>query len=320
MSYGTRFRRWKASRISTVVWWLCALLLPGTSRTAPAEPHAKEIVQQLAAIKQSILSTSPAPRDPVFLTFWDFDGTILAGDCSEGWISNGVPVYKGLAERSILAGYSRIYKGPEGWRQFWEDYQRFDERPGHWLAYPYIPQMLRGAARKDIDDVARAAFDRQLRYFFFSASMEILRGLSTHGIEAHVISASAECFVRGAASSCGVPADRMHGIRLVEREGKLTEELIYPVTWADGKVRRIEILVEEMKKQAPEREIFVIGAFGNSYSTDGPFLSWTANRPLPAGQKSVAVMINGGEAPARYHGIFREVNQTNLVGRDTSER
>ena len=295
---------------------LSALLLPTPSRAAQVEPHAKEVVQQLTAIKQTILASSPAPRNPVFLTFWDFDGTILAGDCSEGWLTNGVPVYKGLAEQSILAGFSQIYKGPEGWRQFWNDYQRFDERPGHWLAYPYIPQMLRGASRKDIDALAQDAFGTQLRHYFFAASVEMLRGLSAQGIEAHVISASAECFVRGAAAAARIPAQRMHGIRVIERDGKLTEELVYPVTWADGKVRRIESILEDLKKQGPDREIFVLGAFGNSYSTDGPFLSWTTRRHLPGGLKPVVLMINGGQTPPQYHGQFREVIQTRLVGSD----
>jgi len=303
-------------RITSSDPWLLALclLFPFVGRPAPAEPHAQEVVGQLAAIKQAILKSSPPPRSPVFLTFWDFDGTILAGDCSEGWISNSVPIYQGLAEKSILAGFSQIYKGPEGWRQFWDDYQRLDARPGHWLAYPYIPQMLRGASRSDIDALAQKAFEKEFRHYFFAASMEILRGCSAQGIEAHVISASAECFVRGAASATEIPPQRMHGIRVGERGGKLTEDLIYPVTWADGKVRCIEGILEDLHRQSPDRQIFVLGAFGNSYSTDGSFLSWTADRQLPGGKKPVVLMINGGQAPAHYRGQFREVIQTNLVG------
>lgn len=294
--------------------FLCAFLLSTTAHAALPEQHAKDTLREVIALKQSILETSPAPRNPLFLTFWDFDGTILAGDCSEGWITNGVAVYKGLAERAILGGFSQAYKGSAGWRQFWEDYQRFDERPGHWLAYPYIAQMLRGAARNDIDALARSAFDTELRRYFFASSVEVLRGLLDQGIDVRVISASAEFFVRGAASVIGIPARHMHGIRLVEHDGKLTEELVYPVTWAEGKVRRIEEILQSLKRDQPERDVFVLGAFGNSYSTDGPFLEWTANRPLPGGRKPVVLMINGGQPPVQYRGKFREVMQTNLVG------
>jgi phosphoserine phosphatase len=311
----------RAFRTAAAHLALCfCVLLPFAGHTASAEPHAKDVVRELVALKQAILASSPAPRAPVFVTFWDFDGTILAGDCSEGWISNSVPVYRGLAEQCILGGYSEIYQGPEGWRQFWEDYQRMDARPGHWLAYPFIPQMLRGAVRKDIDVLAQRAFDKEFRHYFFAASVDMLRGCSAQGIEAHVISASAECFVRGAAAATGIPAPRMHGIRVFERDGRLTEELLYPVTWAEGKVRRIEAILEELRKPDPNREIFVLGAFGNSYSTDGPFLSWTAKRQLPGGQKPVVLMINGGAAPPRFQGQFREVVQTNLVGSLPLER
>jgi phosphoserine phosphatase len=293
---------------------LLGILVSFSAPAAPAEPHAREVLQQLTSLKETLLARSPAPENPRFITFWDFDGTILAGDCSEGWISNNVPVYQGLAEKSILAGFSQIYRGPAGWRQFWEDYRRMDSRPGHWLAYPFIPQMLRGASRHQIDALAQSAFESEYRRYFFAASVDLLRGCSAAGIETHIISASAECFVRGAAAATGIPAQRMHGIRVVERDGKLTEELVYPVTWAEGKVRRIETIIAEAKKQQPDRDLFVLGAFGNSYSTDGPFLSWTAKRQLPGSLKPVVLMINGGQPPAPYQGQFREVLQTNLVG------
>ena len=34
----------------------------------------------------------------LFVAFWDFDGTILKGDCSEGLEENGKQVYEGLIE------------------------------------------------------------------------------------------------------------------------------------------------------------------------------------------------------------------------------
>jgi phosphoserine phosphatase len=321
-TFGVKFTFGCPARLKSAgpLAFLFSLLASISVAAAPAEPHASTVVRQLAALKSAILAGSPAPKNPLFVTFWDFDGTILAGDCSEGWVSNNIPIYKGLAEQSILAGLSQTYQGAEGWRQFWEDYQRMDQRPGHWLAYPYIPQMLRGASRKNIDALAQRAFENEFRHYFFAASMEILRGISALGIEAHVVSASAECFVRGAASATGIPPQRMHGIRVAERDGQLTEELVYPVTWADGKVRCIEGILEEFWKSDPKREVFVLGAFGNSYSTDGPFLSWTAKRQLPGGLKPVVLMINGGAAPPRFQGQFSEVSQTNLVGSVPAER
>ncbi len=58
--------------------------------------------------------------------------------------------------------------------------------------------------------------------------------------------------------------------------------------------------------------MFVIGGFGNSYNTDGPFLAWIASQSLPAG-KPVVVMINGGPSPEEYSGTFTEIELKALV-------
>ena len=39
----------------------------------------------------------------MFLAFWDFDGTILKGDCSEGLRQDGKPIYKGMVQLGIEA-------------------------------------------------------------------------------------------------------------------------------------------------------------------------------------------------------------------------
>ena len=55
-----------------------------------------------------------------------------------------------------------------------------------------------------------------------------------------------------------------------------------------------------------------IGGFGNSYNTDGPFMAWIAKQNLPAG-KPVVAMINGGDTPQDYSGLFTEIAQAATV-------
>jgi hypothetical protein len=112
----------------------------------------------------------------------------------------------------------------------------------------------------------------------------------------------------------GIPAQHIHGVRVTERDGRFTGELVYPVTWAAGKTQRLRELIDEWKAQEPDRDVYILGAFGNSYSSDGPFMSWTAQRGLPGTNQPVLVMINGGEAPKEYRGLFREVTQNRVVG------
>jgi len=291
--------------------WLLLCLWPLLLGAAQPEPQSAELLNRLLELRDAILA-SGVPRDAAFVTVWDFDGTILDGDCSEGLQRDGRAIYPGLAQLSIEAGLSALYAKEGGFSAFWRDYTMLDERIGHWIAYPYILQMLRGANADQLSRLAERAFQARYSPHYFASSMYIIRGLQSAGVEVQIISASAERFVRGAAATLGIEPERISGIRVNERAGLLTEELIYPVTWADGKRRRLEEILHARAKQEPGKPVYLIGGFGNSYNTDGPFLAWIAGRSLPVG-KPVVVMINGGSAPAKYSGLFTETEQHTLV-------
>jgi phosphoserine phosphatase len=278
---------------------------------AQPEPRSAQLLDRLLAVRDAVVA-SGAPRDAAFITVWDFDGTILDGDCSEGLQRDGLTLYPGLAQLSIEEGLSALYAKEGGFAAFWRDYTMLDEQIGHWIAYPFILQMLRGASADRVSELARSAFESRYSSHYFASSVYIIRGLQAAGVEVQIISASAERFVRGAAATLDIDPERISGIRVTERAGLLTEELIYPVTWADGKRRRLEEILQARAAREPGRPVYVIGGFGNSYNTDGPFLAWIAKRSLPA-SKPVVVMINGGPAPAGYSGSFTEVEQHALV-------
>jgi phosphoserine phosphatase len=284
-----------------LAFFLCS---PGFG-AAPPDTHSAVLLQRLLDTREAILGGGAQP-DAVFMTVWDFDGTILDGDCSEGLERDGRMIYPGLAQLAIENNLSPLYSGRGGFAAFWRDYTMLDERIGHWLAYPFILQMLRGARAEDVSTLAAETFATRYRPYYFAGSLHIIRGLQAAGIEVHVISASAERFVRGAAPTLGIDPARMSGIRVVERDGLLTEKLIYPVTWADGKRQRLQEILATRTNRDSGKEVFVIGGFGNSYNTDGPFLAWIARQSLPAG-RPVVVMINGGSAPPEYAGLFTEV-------------
>jgi phosphoserine phosphatase len=282
---------------------------------AHAEPRPAGLLQNLLDVRTAIVAAG-APERAAFMTVWDFDGTILDGDCSEGLQRDGQTVYPGLAQLSIENGLSRLYPADGGFADFWRDYTMLDERIGHWLAYPYILQMLRGASAGQLSNLAAQEFEARYRDHYFASSVYLIQALQAADIEVHIVSASAERFVRGAAASLDIDPGRFHGIRVAERDGLLTEELIYPVTWAEGKRRRLQEILQSRAEHEPDVPVFVIGGFGNSYNTDGPFLEWIARQSLPAG-KPVAVMINGGPAPDAYTGLFVEIEQHEVTARGT---
>lgn len=289
---------------------LVGLGRPASVHAAAPEPVAQVLLDEVLATRAALAAKYPTAR---FLTFWDCDGTILRGDCSEGYAVDGRVVYPGLAQLCIEHGLATRYPAQGGFAEAWRDYQYLDARVGHWLAYPYLLQMLAGAREADVAALAREHFDRVLRPQVFAASRRVLDGLAAAGVENHIVTASAEVFVRGGSGALGVSAERIHGIRVSVVDGRLTHELVYPVTYADGKRERLEQIVAAVQRETPARPVFVLAAFGNSYGTDGAFLAWTAQQKLPAGQP-VAVMFNGGNEPEKYRGLFRREEIAAVVG------
>jgi len=280
---------------------------------SPTESHAAELLAELLDLRAALLALRPKAR---LFAFWDLDGTLLRGDCSEGLHAEGQELYPGLVRLAIEQGHSPVYSSDGiGYQRWQQDYRQLSERIGCWLAYPFLAQIFAGASEQDLLDLAAAHFDTTLRKFYFAASRTIFDGLAKAGVEQHILSASAQFFVRGAAASLALPPENLHGIQVKTADGKLTRELLYPVTYAEGKVTKLIEIVQAAEGQArsdSEQPVFVLAAFGNSFETDRAFLAHVLGQSLPTGLP-LAVMINAGFAPTDYRGLFRSVRQTRVV-------
>jgi phosphoserine phosphatase len=275
------------------------------------EPDDSRIIGQILQTRAAILK-STGDTNAIFLAFWDFDGTTLKGDCSEGLRENGKVVYPGLAQLAIEHGLSKIYPREGGFEKFWNDYTNMDARIGHWLAYPFILQMLRGAEAGDVQQLSRDYFSGTLSNYLRASSVRIIRELERGGVQSHILTASAELFVQGASASLGIPTNHIHGIEVRIRDGCLTEELVYPVTWNIGKRQKVQEVVAELGRMQPGQSVFVLAGFGDSYNTDGPFLKFIASQPLPAGQ-AISVFYDNTNAPAEYRGLFYQASHSATV-------
>ena len=303
-------------RFKPALHYTCWLLALSTFPLLRAEePDDSLIVQRILRTRESILKaetgTDPAAA-PVFLAFWDFDGTILKGDCSEGLKDGARTVYPGLAQVAIENGLSSLYPREGGFGRFWTDYTNMDTRIGRWLAYPFVPQMLRGARADDVLRLSRAHFAGTLSNYLMASSVKIIRALERGGVDSHILSASADLFVKGGAQSLALPANHIHGIEVRTRDGRLTEELIYPVTWGIGKLERLKQVTAETQREPAGRKVFVLAGFGDSYNTDGPFLRFIASQRLPAGEP-IAVFYGEGDEPAEYKGLFFQARHAATV-------
>jgi phosphoserine phosphatase len=239
----------------------------------------------------------------LFLAFWDFDGTILKGDCSEGLNESGG--FKGLMELGILNGYSSEFKGEEGVKAFWKEY-RERESIDKKEAYIFLPRLFVGNKEEKIFQLAREHFHTVMRNFYFPSSINILQNLKANGIDSYILSASAHFFIKGSAGTIPIEANNMYGIEMKIKDGIITRDEIEPVTYAEGKTEKLKLIVNSLFQEKKADQVFILAGFGNSFHTDGPFLEYIAEQRLLAG-KSTTVMINGGNAPDEYKGLFREV-------------
>jgi phosphoserine phosphatase len=309
---GTFFRMMRSGVVNGV--WIMAFLacLP---LARAEEPDDARILERILGTRDALLKATAltnSDRWPVFIAAWDFDGTILKGDCSEGLKVEGRTVYPGLAEVSIEMGLSQIYPHDGGFEKFWTNYTNMDTSIGHWLAYPFIPQMLRGAKADEVLRLSRLQFSNVMSNYLMASSVKIIRTLQAQGIESHIISASADLFVKGAGPSLGIPEERIHGIEVRVRDGRLTEEIVYPVTWNVGKLERLKKIVAQLE-ETRHRKVFVLAGFGDSYNTDGPFLKFIASQTLPAG-KAIAVFYDrDSPEPEDYKGFFYRAQHTHTV-------
>ena len=269
------------------------------------ESHVDGIIARVSENVARIKATRP---DAVPMAFWDFDGTIIKGDISEGLEEGGRVLFKGLIERTIEEGLCPTYGKDGGWNRYIKrDYPAMKEI-GLWLAWPYNAQMYNGQRASVLDSFCRSECERVYRKWYFDSSVRILKALERAGVENYIVSASPEMFVRAAADTLGLPSCRFVGIRVAIDGDMVTSRVVHPLPMGEGKVENVRALVLSRPHGV------AVAAFGNSYSTDGAFLRYVATQPsLPGGAKGTAVMINGGADRQGYSEHFIKVEQNATV-------
>ncbi len=282
------------------------LLLSSSSFASEVSQH---IIHHISDAKNSIEKLENGnyckTRKCVFITFWDFDGTILKGDCSEGFEENNQAVYAGLAQRAIEAGLSKKY-GKQDFQKFWNKYKQ-SEKKSHESAYSFLTTAFEGTRYDDLVQFSEGYFQSDLKKYIFKDSLEIINELKKQNIVIHVVSASPEYFVKGSASTGVTPKENIDGIQVRLNQGIVSNQVLAPITYAQGKVVRIKKILTQMQKEQKTKAIFVLGGFGNSFPTDADFLEFIKNKSLPAGQP-ISTMINGSGKKGRFEKMFFDVS------------
>ena len=197
-------------------------------------------------------------KKTLFLAFWDFDGTILKGDCSEGLIENGKQVFPGLVELGILSGFSSEFRGEEGVTAFWKKYREMEDIDKR-EAYIFLPRIFSGLRESQILDLAKKHFHETLQKYYFPSSIYIFEKLRQAGVESHIVSASANFFVKGIEGTLPINPDLIYGIETEIVDGIITKKEILPVTYGEGKKDKLELVVETiLKEKKAEQDLEIV--------------------------------------------------------------
>jgi phosphoserine phosphatase len=248
-----------------------------------------EILACAAALRALLPGAEP-------MAFWDFDGTLFEGDCSEGFHGSDGTHVPGLVETAVKAGFSQQYPARCGFSAFWQDYQNLMFQEGQVSAYIHLAKAFAGAPEAALQELAAQEFESRLRPWFFAEALKLWRELEAGGVRCVVISASPDFFVKGAAQALGVTPDRLYGLRsITDADGILTDRLQEPLSIGGGKATLVRQILAEGQGSG-EGTRFPVAAFGNDFFNDGPMLEAVARTVLPGGQP-VAVLVNAPPLP-----------------------
>ena len=258
-----------------------------------ADSQTEEIIAKIKTLKNKVSQSG----DFDFAAFFDFDGTIVAGDITEGYENH----YVGLAEKAIKAGLAK----EKSFSRFIEKYEELLQE-SHEKAYVYVAELFANLTEEQYEKLHPLIdehFAKTLQKHYFHSSIGFLEELHKAGVQIHIVSASPSIFVKAAQKTLPyLPSENFTGInRQRDGRGRLKDPI---VNYGEGKVLRLRRLTT-----GKNRKVFPLAAFGNSWSTDGPFLKWLAR------QGGVAVMINGKKAPKEKHGCWL-VRQERLISED----
>jgi HAD superfamily phosphoserine phosphatase-like hydrolase len=116
----------------------------------------------------------------------------------------------------------------------------------------------------------------------FAPQKALIAELTRRGVEVHIVSGSNPWIVRESARHLGVPVQNVHAMGVVVENGRLTDKLVDPVPWREGKVNAIDAA------KLRERGVIVFAA-GDS-SGDLKMLE------LPKGH-GISMTVNDHDAP-----------------------
>ncbi len=157
---------------------------------------------------------------------FDADGTLWRDDVGEAFLHHLIDL-----------GLVKLPDGRDPYAAYEEKVHQ-DKATG----YAYAAQLLAGLRQEHVERVAAAFAPAWVAPRLITSTQALLAILVEAGLRPAVVSASAVEVVLASAPLAGVPAARCTGMTVAPRAGVLTDALVAPITYAQGKVEAIDKL------------------------------------------------------------------------------
>lgn len=156
---------------------------------------------------------------------FDADGTIWRDDIGESflrWLIKNRKLKDVDYSKDIYGEYEKMLQQDVG------------------AAYAFSTSIMKGINEQDLQDWSTRFFPEHFSGNVFPKQKELFRRLQDAGVDVWIVTASNHWIVEGAAPHMGINADHVVGMRVEVENGVLTDKVIPPITYRQGKVDAIE--------------------------------------------------------------------------------
>ena len=103
-------------------------------------------------------------------------------------------------------------------------------------AYAWLAQINSGQRLTDVQNWAQEAFDEIMPKPIFSEQKKLIDLLLKHSVQTYIVTASIKWAVEPGAKALGLTSDHVVGIETQVVDGIITEKVLNPITYRQGKV------------------------------------------------------------------------------------
>ena len=203
----------------------------------------------------------------LFLSCWDFDGTLLKGDIGEGLHTEKLHEYYGLVEEAIIRGFIPAYSGQSSLKLFWHEYKNIAQKNSLLKAYQFLVECLYTIPQNNRDEfkeLCKKLVDKHISNYFYAETRSLMIALKKKKIFPVIISASPQILIDSVIHHFPVDPQFAFGVGDPAEDKQV-------FNYAEGKVARIELASKYLRDKF-NTEVTAIFAIGDSWDNDGAMM------------------------------------------------